>query len=232
MYLPSAAASVTATTHTVPVFSHHKLDQSSVTVNQSDQFSYTTVWFEVTIRGVFLNIYTTRQHIHKHQWLQRQTNAKTQKVNFCTLCFPSETENNIRPSPFKLGQLVKICPFIVKSTQQKVNIISIVSFKPPVFQVKFRTHTTSCITNTEATSQTSRSSLWPFFRKCHIHLRSCSLPLYILYIVLYKAINWPKRIEKCMKIWALEKKKHSTPVGFIEKDEINELFRYFLFLIW
>lgn len=33
----------------------------------------------------FFNIYTKRQHIHKHQWLQRQTNTKTQKVNFCTL---------------------------------------------------------------------------------------------------------------------------------------------------
>lgn len=71
------------------------------------------------------NIYTSTSGFRDKQTLQHR---RSTSAHF----FPS--------NPLKFAQLVKTFPLIVKSNPQKVNFICIVSFKPPVFQVKYRTH--------------------------------------------------------------------------------------------
>lgn len=104
--------------------------QSSVTVNQSDRFSYTTVWFEVTIRAFFFNIYIQNANIYTSTSGFRDKQTLKHRRSTSAHCFPS--------NPLKFAQLVK--PFPLKWNPQKVHFICIVSFKPPVFQVKYRTH--------------------------------------------------------------------------------------------
>lgn len=71
------------------------------------------------------NIYTSTSGFRDKQTLQHRRSTSAHH-------FPS--------NPLKFAQLVKTFPLIVKSNPQKVNFICTVSFKPPVFQVKYRTH--------------------------------------------------------------------------------------------
>lgn len=71
------------------------------------------------------NIYTSTSGFRDKQTLKHRRSTSAH-------CFPS--------NPLKFAQLVKTFPLMVKWNPQKVHFICIVSFKPPVFQVKYRTH--------------------------------------------------------------------------------------------